>query len=76
MRFVESFPDAAIVSTLSTQLSWSHMVAIVALKTPQVRQFYASQAAQDGWSVRTLAHQIERIAGSSLHRSGTHHRSG
>ncbi len=62
VKFAESFPDAAIVSTLSTQLSWSHMVAIVALKTPQARQFYASQAAQDGWSVRELAHQIERKA--------------
>ena len=38
------------------------MVAIVALKTPQARQFYANQAAQDGWSVRELAHQIERKA--------------
>jgi predicted nuclease of restriction endonuclease-like (RecB) superfamily len=62
VKFAESFPDAAIVSTLSTQLSWSHMVAIVALKTPQARQFYASQAAQDGWSVRELAHQIDRKA--------------
>lgn len=43
VKFAESFPDVAIVSTLSTQLSWSHMVAIVALKTPQARQFYASR---------------------------------
>lgn len=62
VKFAESFPDAAIVSTLSAKLSWSHMVAIVALKTPQARQFYANQAAQDGWSVRELAHQIERKA--------------
>jgi predicted nuclease of restriction endonuclease-like (RecB) superfamily len=62
VKFAEGFPDAAIVSTLSAQLSWSHMVAIVALKTPQARQFYANQAAQDGWSVRELAHQIERKA--------------
>lgn len=44
-KFAERFPDAAIVSTLSRQLSWSHMVAIVAPKTPQACQFYASQAA-------------------------------
>jgi len=62
VKFAESFPDAAIVSTLSTQLSWSHLVAIVALKTPQARQFYARQAAHDGWSVRELSHQIERKA--------------
>lgn len=44
VKFAESFPDAAIVSTLSAKLSWGHMVAIVALKTPQACQFYASQA--------------------------------
>ena len=61
-KFAESFPDAAIVSTLSTQLSWSHMVAIVALKTLPARQFYASQAATNTWSVRELHHQIDRKA--------------
>ena len=62
VKFAEGFPDAAIVSTLSTKLSWSHMVAIVAIKNPQAHQFYAQQAALDGWSVRELQHQIERKA--------------
>lgn len=62
VKFAQAFPSAEIVSTLSTQLSWSHMVAIVALKNPQARQFYAQQAAQDRWSVRELTHQIERKA--------------
>jgi predicted nuclease of restriction endonuclease-like (RecB) superfamily len=43
-------------------LSWSHLVAIVALKTPQARAFYAQRAEQEGWSVRELSHQIERKA--------------
>jgi predicted nuclease of restriction endonuclease-like (RecB) superfamily len=62
VKFAEAFSDAAIVSTLSAKLSWSHMVAIVALKSPDARQFYAQHAAQDGWSVRELNHQIERKA--------------
>lgn len=62
VKFAECFADAAIVSTLSTKLSWSHMVAIVAIKNPAAHQFYAQQAAQDGWSVRELHHQIERKA--------------
>jgi predicted nuclease of restriction endonuclease-like (RecB) superfamily len=37
-------------------------VAIVALKTPEAQHFYASQAAQERWSVRELAQQIERKA--------------
>jgi predicted nuclease of restriction endonuclease-like (RecB) superfamily len=62
VKFVEGFPDAAIVSTLSTKLSWSHLVAIVAIKNPQAHLFYAQKAALDGWSVRELHHQIERKA--------------
>ncbi|MFT4190897.1 MAG: PDDEXK nuclease domain-containing protein [Comamonas sp.] len=62
LKFAQAFPDAEIVSTLSAQLSWSHLVAIVALKSTEARQFYASQAAQERWSVRELARQIERKA--------------
>jgi hypothetical protein len=54
VKFAESLPDAAMVSTLSTlstPLSWSQMVATVALKTPQARQFYTSQAATNTCSV-------------------------
>ena len=40
VKFAEAFPDVEIVSTLSTQLSWSHLVAIVALKTPEARAFF------------------------------------
>jgi predicted nuclease of restriction endonuclease-like (RecB) superfamily len=59
VKFAQAFPSAEILSTLSTKLSWSHFVAIVALKTPEAQNFYAHQAAQDGWSVRELAQQIE-----------------
>jgi len=62
LRFAQAFPEAAIVSTLSTQLSWSHLVAIVPLKLAEARHFYAAQAAHEGWSVRELTRQIERKA--------------
>ena len=62
VKFAQAFPDTEIVSTLSTQLSWSHLVTIVALKSPEARAFYAQRAAQDGWSVRELSHQIDRKA--------------
>ena len=62
VKFSEAFPDPAIVSTLSTKLSWSHLVAIIALKSPQARQHYSHQAGQQAWSVRELHHQIERKA--------------
>jgi predicted nuclease of restriction endonuclease-like (RecB) superfamily len=62
VKFSQAFPSPEILSTLSTKLSWSHFVAIVALKTPEAQYFYASQAAQERWSVRELAQQIERKA--------------
>lgn len=62
VKFSQAFPSPEILSTVSTKLSWSHFVAIVALKTPEAQHFYASQAAQERWSVRELAQQIERKA--------------
>jgi hypothetical protein len=43
VKFAEGFPDAAIVSTLSAKLSWSHFVNLLPLKTEPARQFYASR---------------------------------
>ncbi|MBZ8139506.1 hypothetical protein CLD22_06265 [Rubrivivax gelatinosus] len=62
LKFAQAFHDAGIVSTLSTQLSWSHLVTIVSLKSPAAREFYARRAAEEAWSVRELARQLERRA--------------
>ena len=37
IQFAELFPNIKIVSTLSTQLSWSHFIEILPLKTEQER---------------------------------------
>jgi hypothetical protein len=39
MQFSEQFPDFGIVSPLATQLSWSHVVEVLALKTLEARVF-------------------------------------
>jgi predicted nuclease of restriction endonuclease-like (RecB) superfamily len=62
VQFAQTFPQPEIVATLSRQLSWSHFVNLLPLKTETARQFYASQAAVNTWSVRELRHQIERKA--------------
>ena len=38
IQFVQAFPDEKIVSTLSTQLGWSHFIEILPLKSPLARQ--------------------------------------
>ena len=62
VQFAQTFAQPEIVATLSRQLSWSHFVNLLPLKTEPARQFYASQAASNTWSVRELRHQIERKA--------------
>ena len=62
VQFAQTFPQPEIVATLSRQLSWSHFVNLLPLKTEPARQFYASQAAANTWSVRELRNQIDRKA--------------
>jgi predicted nuclease of restriction endonuclease-like (RecB) superfamily len=62
VQFAQTFPMPEIVATLSRQLSWSHFVNLLPLKTEPARQFYAQQAATHTWSVRELRNQIERKA--------------
>jgi hypothetical protein len=58
IRFAEVFPTEQIVSTLSTQLGWSHFVEIVPLKDELQRDFYAEMCRIERWSVRTLRQKI------------------
>lgn len=61
-QFAQAFSEAEIVATLSRQLSWSHILGLLPLKTTAARQFYAAQCAEQAWSVRELRRQIERKA--------------
>ena len=58
VQFYESFPEEQIVSTLSTQLSWSHFIEILPIKTPLAREFYAEMCRVERWPVRTLRQKI------------------
>jgi len=48
------FPDEQIVVSLILQLSWSHFVALIPLKTDLQRDFYAEICRIENWNVRTL----------------------
>jgi predicted nuclease of restriction endonuclease-like (RecB) superfamily len=58
VQFAEVFPDDQIVVTLSRQLSWSHFLAILPLKHPLQREYYAEMCRIERWSVRTLRARI------------------
>lgn len=54
MRFAEAFPDEKIVYTVCRQLTWSHIRLLVPIEDMLQRDFYASMASDQRWSVRTL----------------------
>ncbi len=61
LKFSRYFPDKRIVSTLSTQLSWSHFILVGAIDEELKRNFYAEMCRIQRWSVRTLKKQIDSM---------------
>jgi predicted nuclease of restriction endonuclease-like (RecB) superfamily len=61
VRFAEVFPDSKIVSSLRTQLGWTHFRAIIALDDPLKRDFYAEMSRIEGWNTRTLEQKIQSM---------------
>ncbi|HDZ37636.1 MAG TPA: DUF1016 family protein, partial [Marinobacter sp.] len=58
VQFAATFPDEAIVVSLIRQLSWTHFIALIPLKDPHQRDYYAQMASAERWSVRTLRDRI------------------
>ena len=59
MQFAREFNDFQIVSTLSTQLPWSAFLEVLPIEDALAREFYATMAATERWSVRKLREQID-----------------
>lgn len=62
IQFATVFEDFAIVSPLVTQLSWTHFIILLPLKTHEARLFYAQKSIESRWGKRELIRQIERKA--------------
>lgn len=62
MQFAEEFSDLNIVTSLMTQLSWTHFIALFSLKTREQKMYYAQKIVSENWSVRQTTFQIERKA--------------
>jgi len=59
VQLYQGFGELPIVTTLSTQLSWSHLVELLKVDNPTKRSFYADMCAQSRWSVRTLRERMD-----------------
>ncbi len=60
VQFADKFSDFEIVVTLSRQLSWSHFLILIPLKTKEKRLFYGELATQNNYSIRKLKNQISK----------------
>lgn len=69
LRFAEQFTDTQIVVTLSQQLSWSHFVELLPLKTLEAKLFYAQNASDNLFGIRELRRQIALKAFERTHIS-------
>jgi len=58
IQFAEVFPDEQIVVSLARELSWTHFLALLPLKQPLQREFYAEMCRAQRWSVRMLRDKI------------------
>lgn len=62
MQFAEEFSDYSILSSLMSQLSWTHFLQLFPLKTLEQKLYYANCIAEEKWSVRETQRQIDRKA--------------
>jgi predicted nuclease of restriction endonuclease-like (RecB) superfamily len=60
-QFAEVFPDREIVVSLIRQLTWTHFIALIPLKDPLKREFYAEMCRLERWSVRELRSRIDSM---------------
>ena len=57
-RFAELFPDERILVSLIQELTWTHFIALLPLKDPLAREFYAEMCRVERWSVRIPRQKI------------------
>jgi predicted nuclease of restriction endonuclease-like (RecB) superfamily len=62
LQFAEQFPDETIVEPLARQLSWSHFLILLPLKTQEAKLYYAQKAIEGGLGKRELRQMIARKA--------------
>ncbi len=58
---VEIFPKEKIISTLSGELSWSHLKELIYIKDDLQREFYIQLCRNERWSVRQLRERINSM---------------
>ena len=58
MQFANDFPDKKIVSAMTTQLNWTHIVELLPVETIDAKLFYANEVINQGLGTRELRRSI------------------
>ncbi|MDR1276807.1 MAG: DUF1016 N-terminal domain-containing protein [Candidatus Accumulibacter sp.] len=58
IQFSRRFPDIEIVAPLAQQLSWSHFIELLPLKSDEALMYYADDSAGRRLTTKQLRHQI------------------
>jgi len=61
VRVAEVFPDAEILHTLCSELSWSHLRLLIQIDDSLRRDFYIEICRVERWSVRQLQERINSL---------------
>ena len=58
-RFYREYPEIEIVQSVTAQITWTHNIEILRVKSKEQRLWYINKTIENGWSVNVLAHQID-----------------
>lgn len=58
VRFASIYPNREIVSSLMTQLTWTHFLQLISIESDDERRFYTKFCTRNRWSVRQLREQM------------------
>ncbi len=61
VSFYKNFQNIEIVTTLSSQLSWSHFVEFLKIDDELKRDFYIGMCRHERWSVRVLRERMDSL---------------
>ena len=67
LQFYKAYP---IMTSLMSQLSWTHYVILVGIKNRGARKFYEEQTTRNNWSVRELDRQIKSGLYERMNKQG------
>lgn len=61
IQFATVFSDEQIVVSAMRQLSWTHFIALIPLKSELQREFYLELCKAEGWNVKTLRDKVNSM---------------